>query len=66
MNCGICGRTLENPDYPLSVDCGGDCWGCVGEMEASMGYEPSIAQVRDETARGLRPSGHAVKKDTER
>jgi hypothetical protein len=64
MNCGICGRVLENPDDPLSVDCGGDCWGCVGEIEASMGFKPSIAKVRDEIARGLRPSHHDFTKNT--
>ena len=55
MKCLICGRELENPSDPLSTDCGGDCWGCIGEIEAEMGYEPSLAQVRAEFARGLRP-----------
>lgn len=40
---------------PLSLDCGGDCWGCVGEMEADMGDESSLAKVRQESALGLRP-----------
>ena len=35
--------------------CGGDCWGCVGEAEASMGYQPSLSKVMDEWRRGLRP-----------
>jgi len=55
MSCSICGRALENPDDPLSANCGGDCWGCIGEIEAHAGYEPSLAQVRSEFARGLRP-----------
>jgi hypothetical protein len=53
--CSLCGRALENAEDPLSVDCGGDCWGCIGEIEADMGYEPSLLQVREESARGLRP-----------
>ena len=52
---GICGRKLEQKDDPLSIDCGGDCWGCIGEIEADMGDEYSLAKVRDEFARGLRP-----------
>jgi len=55
MNCLTCGRVLDNPSDPLSVDCAGDCWGCIGELEAHMGYEPSLAQVREEFSRGLRP-----------
>jgi len=31
--CGLCGRTLDQPDDPLSTDCGGDCWGCISEIE---------------------------------
>jgi hypothetical protein len=56
MKCGICGRILENPEDPLSSDCGGDCWGCIGEMEADSGYAPSLEQVRLEYAAGLRPN----------
>jgi hypothetical protein len=53
--CSLCGRELENAPDELSLDCGGDCWGCVGEIEADMGYEPSLLRVREESARGLRP-----------
>ncbi|QDQ25506.1 hypothetical protein FNU76_03570 [Chitinimonas arctica] len=60
MNCSICKRFLEHPGDPLSVDCGGDCWGCVGEIEAQMGHEPSLAKVREEFARGLRPRSPSV------
>lgn len=54
--CGICGRRLDQPDDPLSLDCGGDCWGCVGETEGDpeTGYPPSIEQVRREREAGLR------------
>lgn len=40
---------------PLSIDCGGDCWGCVGDMEANLGFEPSLKKVRCEFEQGLRP-----------
>lgn len=56
MNCRICGRTLDQKDDPLSFDCAGDCWGGVGEAEAAMGWEPSLKQVREEFALGLRPN----------
>jgi len=55
MKCSICGRPLSQSNDLLSVDCGGDCWGCIGEIEAEMGYAESLAKVRDEFARGLRP-----------
>jgi hypothetical protein len=35
-NCGICKRILDQPGDPLSVDCGGDCWGCISVVEAEM------------------------------
>ena len=47
MKCGICGRLLDQPGNPLSVDCGGDCWGCIGEIEADMGDPVSLAKVRE-------------------
>ena len=53
--CLICGRLLDNPEDPLSGNCGGDCWGCVGAIEAEMGCEESLAFVRKEYAAGLRP-----------
>ncbi len=31
--CLICGRALDRADDPLSVDCGGDCFGCIVEAE---------------------------------
>lgn len=54
-NCQICGRALNQRDDPLSQDCGGDCWGCIGEIEADGGWGPSLEQVRKEHALGLRP-----------
>ncbi len=55
MKCRVCGRWLVQLDDPLSLDCSGDCWGCVGEIEAELGFEPSRSKVREEAARGLRP-----------
>jgi hypothetical protein len=52
--CLICGRKLSVADDPLSVDCGGDCWGCVGQIEGDMGHEPSAEKVREEIGQGLR------------
>ena len=54
LNCNICNRKLEVITDPLSADCGGDCWGCIGEIEAEGGYEPSLIQVRKEFSDGLR------------
>lgn len=56
MNCQLCGRELNLNDAPLSGDCGGDCWGCIGEIEADMGWEPSLQMVRKEATLGLRPN----------
>jgi hypothetical protein len=53
--CLICKRLLDNPEDPLSRNCGGDCWGCVGAIEAEMGWEDSLACVRKECEAGLRP-----------
>lgn len=50
----MCGRRLNQPSDPLSSDCGGDCWGCIGEIEAVGGYPPSLRAVRAEIAAGLR------------
>lgn len=55
-HCGLCGRLLNNPSDPLSADCGGDCWGCVGEIEALGGDAGSVAKVRAEIEAGLRPT----------
>lgn len=53
--CGICGRQIDQANDPLSIDCGGDCWGCVGEIEANGDEPASLAKVREESAQGLRP-----------
>ena len=56
--CAVCGRALDTQSDPMSVDCGGDCWGCIGKLEAELGDEDSIARVNQEIAAGLRnPDG---------
>jgi hypothetical protein len=56
--CTICGRRLNVRSDPLSSDCGGDCWGCIGPMEE--GWPPSAAKVAEEIRDGLRePDGTA-------
>jgi hypothetical protein len=52
--CSICSRRLRVPEDPLSVDCGGDCWGCVGEIEAELGWPPAVTLVEQEYASGIR------------
>lgn len=56
INCSICGRALDQENDPLSVDCGGDCWECIGEIEADMGDEYATKQLRKEFISGLRNS----------
>ncbi len=53
--CTICSRELNIKDDPLSGDCGGDCWGCIGEIEARMQYQPSVEIVHSEIEQGIRP-----------
>lgn len=31
--CLICKRVLDNPEDPLSVDCGGDCLQCMADCD---------------------------------
>lgn len=54
VNCSICGRKLDQEKDPLSSDCGGDCWGCIGKIEADMGDEYSTKQLKEEFKAGLR------------
>ncbi len=53
--CNICGRKLGLKDDPLSVDCGGDCWGCIGPIEADLGNAESSVRVTEEFDTGVRP-----------
>jgi hypothetical protein len=58
--CRMCGRHLSSEEDPLSGDCGGECWGCVGFIEAEIGYEPSQEAVRREIEAGLRETAAAL------
>ncbi len=49
-------RKLSVESEPLSGDCCGDCWGCIGEIEAEAGFEPSLQVVMEEWKAGLRPN----------
>jgi hypothetical protein len=40
--CGICGRLLDRPDDPLTRDCGGNCWSCIGEIEGDLEWSIAI------------------------
>jgi hypothetical protein len=50
--CGICKRELNQPANPLSGDCGGDCWGCISEIEADMIGVP-VTEYRNDPFRYL-------------
>jgi len=42
----------------MSGDCGGDCWGCIGKIEADEGWQPSVEYVQREIGDGWRfPDG---------
>ena len=64
--CGMCGRLLSEESDLLSGDCGGDCWGCIGEIEADAGWEPSVESVRKEIQDGLRDDDGRAKSATPR
>lgn len=55
-SCSICGRILAQPEDPLSVDCGGDCLGCMIEAEKQMDTTPDewVASTWAMTALGDR------------
>lgn len=52
-SCAMCKREMGVETDPLSTDCGGDCWGCVGWIEFQMDPEYSYG-VQGEISRGLR------------
>lgn len=52
--CKLCGRLLNQKMDPLSLDCGGDCWGCLGDIEACMGDPISLVKVWYEIVWGIR------------
>lgn len=67
--CGLCGRFLNIEADPLSGDCGGDCWGCIGQIEADMGGDPatnvSIGFVAEEIIAGWREHDGSPKPQNE-
>ncbi len=62
--CGMCGRRLDQANDPLSGDCGGDCWGCIGEVEAGMGWDASVEAVRREIREGWRDHNSKARSPT--
>lgn len=60
--CTLCERPLDVDEDPLSGDCGGDCWGCIGLIEATyLKAEESIKFVELEIAWGWREENGAAK-----
>jgi len=41
IRCSLCHRELDVPGDEDSIDCGGDCWGCIREIEAEMDGQDS-------------------------
>jgi len=52
--CAMCGRAMDLTGDAMSTDCGGDCWECVGRIEADGGCTDSIVATARERAAGLR------------
>lgn len=52
--CTICARPLDVTSDPMSANCGGDCWGCVGKIEADAGWQKSVDYVHYEINQGWR------------
>lgn len=61
--CGLCGRPANVSLDPMSMDCGGgDCWGCMCQIEADMFGDPeSIALVAKEIRWGWREADGSPK-----
>ena len=58
--CNTCARELDVTADRLSANCGGDCWGCVGENEFGSGL---TGKIHAEMASGLRnPDGSAKRR----
>jgi hypothetical protein len=64
--CHTCARPLDVAVDPMSVDCGGDCWGCIGLFEAEMGGASPEDDVRfaKEISLGWRDSEGCPKPQT--
>ncbi len=44
--CKICKRILNQAHDPLSLDCGGDCYGCILDVEREL-HHTDIVKFRD-------------------
>lgn len=53
ISCNTCGRILNVQSDPMSIDCGGDCWGCTGAAELGGDLD---SKVQAEIAAGQRNS----------
>lgn len=53
MNCNICGRKLDNPNDPLSENCGGDCAYCMLRIETEAGDYQVARTIANEIAMRL-------------
>lgn len=53
--CHICKRPLDVKADPMSADCGGDCWGCIGWIEYDMekSHDPEDRLTTSETEREI-------------
>jgi hypothetical protein len=54
--CSLCGLQVMVEGDELSLDIGGHCIGCMIQVEAMSGHEPSKRQVEQEIAKGWRSS----------
>lgn len=52
--CLMCGREIDEPGVALSVDCGGDCQGCIAQFEAESGDPDALARLDNEIRTGLK------------
>ncbi|WP_432287288.1 hypothetical protein SLT36_10455 [Aminobacter sp. BA135] len=59
--CRICSRLLNFDQDPLSGDSGGDCWGCIGKIEADSGWAPTTSFIADEIEEGWREQDGTAK-----
>lgn len=66
--CHICRRPLDVGDDPMSTDCGGDCWGCIGFIEYEMAAlqdpvdRPATLQIEREIREGFRKADGQAKR----
>jgi hypothetical protein len=59
--CGMCGRPLDVEGAPLSRNCAGDCWGCMGAAEFGGALPEDQAVIEREIRDGLRHADATAK-----